>query len=109
MHIHKFEKYWLNCRYWRTNCILSYSWLWCFLSRHPSAKSRDLIDPENIEANEAFKKENLGFHEIGEGKYVLNVVASAFNYDLGADEDGKPVKNIQIPKDSKVLDSSNDS
>ena len=103
MHIHKFEKYWLIAGIGGLIVFLVILGFGAFyLGTHPQSHGI-VIDPENIEANEAFKKENLGLHEIGDGKYVLNVVASAFNYDLGVDEDGKPVKHIQIPKDSKVL------
>ena len=33
----------------------------------------------------------------------MNIVASAFNYDFGTDEDGNRVETIRVPKGSTVL------
>lgn len=40
---------------------------------------------------------------MAEGKYVVNMVASAFNYDFGNEEDGSATKTIRVPKGSTVL------
>ncbi|WP_068672041.1 cytochrome c oxidase subunit II [Oceanobacillus sp. Castelsardo] len=103
MHLHKYEKWWLIFGVGTLIAfllILAYGAF--YLGTHPQSHGVT-IDPENIGAEETFKPENLGLTKLDEGKYVLNVVASAFNYDLGTDEEGKPVKHIQIPKGSTVL------
>ena len=69
---------------------------------HPQSHI-ETIDPQNVEAHESFKPENLGLHEVEEGKYIVNIVASAFNYDFGKDEDGNRVNTIRVPKGSTVL------
>lgn len=103
MHLHKYEKIWL---------VLGISSLIVFLvvlgfgafykGTHPQSHGVT-IDPANIEANEAFKEENLGLTKVDEKRYVVNIAASAFNYDLGLDEEGAPLKEIRIPKGSTVL------
>ncbi|AIF43610.1 cytochrome c oxidase subunit II [Virgibacillus sp. SK37] len=103
MHLHKYEKKWL---------IFGISSLVVFLiilgfgafwqGTHPQSHGVT-IDPENVEANEAFQPENLGITEVDDNKYIVNIVASAFNYDFGTDEDGAPLKHIRIPKGSTVL------
>nr|WP_251046001.1 MULTISPECIES: cytochrome c oxidase subunit II [unclassified Oceanobacillus] len=101
--LHKLEKWWL---------ILGVSALIVFLvvlgfgafymGTHPQSHGLT-IDPNNIEANEAFQKENLGLTKVDTDHYIVNVVASAFNYDLGVDEDGNSVNHIKIPKGASVL------
>lgn len=103
MDLHKYEKYWL----WvGTAGLIAFLLILAFgafyLGTHPQSHG-ELIDPENIEANEAFLPENLGLTQVDEGRYVLNIVASAFNYDMGLNEDGSPVDHIEIPAGSKVL------
>ena len=103
MHLHKYEKYWL----WVGTAglilfLLVLGFGAFYLGTHPQSHG-ELIDPENIQANEAFLPENLGLTKVDEGRYVLNVVASAFNYDMGIDEDGLPVQHIEIPAGSRVL------
>ncbi|WP_163969818.1 cytochrome c oxidase subunit II [Oceanobacillus halotolerans] len=103
MHIHKYEKIWL---------IFGISALVIFLvilgfgafwqGTHPQSHGVT-IDPENIEAHEAFQEDNLGLTKVGDDKYIVNIIASAFNYNLGTDEDGTPVKHIRIPKGATVL------
>ncbi|WP_085992066.1 cytochrome c oxidase subunit II [Oceanobacillus senegalensis] len=103
MHLHKYEKWWLTFGIAGLIIfliILGYGAF--YLGTHPQSHGIT-IDPENIQAEEAFKPENLGLTKVDDGKYVLNVVASAFNYDLGKDEDGNAVKHIRIPKGSTVL------
>lgn len=103
MHLHKYEKWWLTAGIIALGLflvILGYGAF--YLGTHPQSHGIRM-DPNNIQAEDAFKPENLGLTKVDEGKYVLNVVASAFNYDLGTDENGKPVKHIEIPKGSKVL------
>jgi cytochrome c oxidase subunit 2 len=103
MHFHKFEKIWLTLGIGSLVIfllILGFGAFW--LGTHPQSHGAT-IDPENIEAHEAFKPENLGVTKVDDEKYIINVVAEAFNYDFGTDEDGAPLKHIRIPKGSTVL------
>ena len=103
MQLHKYEKIWLVFGIGSLVVfllVLGFGAFW--KGTHPQSHGQ-LIDPENIEANDAFKPENLGITKVDDDKYIVNIVASAFNYDLGEDEDGEPVKHIRIPKGSTVL------
>ena len=103
MHLHKFEKIWLTLGIGSLVVflmVLGFGAFW--LGTHPQSHGAT-IDPQNIEAHEAFKPENLGVTQVEDDEYIINVVASAFNYDFGTDEDGSPLKHIRIPKGSTVL------
>jgi len=103
MHMHKYEKIWLTSGIVALILFLLILGFGAFyLGTHPQSHGVR-IDPENIEAEEAFQQENLGITQVDEDRYIVNVVASAFNYDLGVDEDGNPVDHIRIPKGSTVL------
>lgn len=103
MHLHKYEKVWLAFGLGSLALfliIIGFAAFW--KGTHPQSHI-ETIDPQNIEANENFQPENLGLTEVADGKYVVNIVASAFNYDLGKEEDGSPTKTIRVPKGSTVL------
>lgn len=103
MHLHKFEKIWLISGISSLVVflvVLGFGAFW--LGTHPQSHGVT-IDPENIEAHEAFQEENLGVTKVDEDRYIINVVASAFNYNFGTDEDGSPINTIRIPKGSTVL------
>ncbi|KXH84111.1 cytochrome c oxidase subunit II [Sporosarcina sp. HYO08] len=103
MHFHKYEKIWLifgSGSLIVFLMVLGFAAFW--KGTHPQSHI-ETIDPQNIEAHEAFQAENLGLHEVEDGKYIVNIVASAFNYDLGKDENGDIVKTIRVPKGSSVL------
>ncbi|GEN85328.1 cytochrome c oxidase subunit II [Oceanobacillus sp. FSL W8-0428] len=103
MHLHKYEKIWLI--FGGASLVLFLAILGFgafYLGTHPQSHGVT-IDPENVEANEAFQRENLGITQVDDDKYIVNVVASAFNYDLGSDEEGNAVSHIEIPKGSTVL------
>jgi cytochrome c oxidase subunit 2 len=101
--MHKYEKIWLTSGIVALILFLLILGFGAFyLGTHPQSHGVR-IDPENIEAEEAFQQENLGITQVDEDRYIVNVVASAFNYDLGVDEDGNPVDHIRIPKGSTVL------
>ncbi|MFD2045825.1 cytochrome c oxidase subunit II [Ornithinibacillus salinisoli] len=103
MHIHKFEKIWLIFGIGSLIAfllILGYGAFW--KGTHPQSHGVT-IDPNNIEAHEAFQPDNLGLTKVDDDKYIVNIVASAFNYNLGTDDNGSPVKNIRIPKGATVL------
>ncbi|MCG7334397.1 cytochrome c oxidase subunit II [Sporosarcina sp. ACRSM] len=103
MHLHKYEKIWLIFGMGSLAlflAIIGFAAFWKGI--HPQSHI-ETIDPQNIEAHDAFKPENLGLHEVADGKYIVNIVASAFNYDFGTDENGNAVKTIRVPKGSTVL------
>jgi len=103
MHLHKYEKIWLTVGIGSLALfliIIGFAAFW--KGTHPQSHI-ETIDPQNVEAHDAFKPENLGLTEVGEGKYILNMVASAFNYDFGVDDNGDQVKTIRVPKGSTVL------
>ena len=103
MHLHKYEKIWLIFGLASLALFLSIIGFAAFWKgTHPNSYLQT-IDPANIEANDAFKPENLGLKEVADGKYIVNVVASAFNYDFGKDKDGNAIKTIRVPKGSTVL------
>ncbi|KAA0966838.1 cytochrome B5 [Sporosarcina sp. ANT_H38] len=103
MHLHKYEKIWLAFGMASLVLFLIIIGLAAFWKgTHPQSHI-ETIDPQNVEAHEAFKPENLGISEVADGKYKVNIVASAFNYDLGKDKDGDAVKTIRVPKGSTVL------
>ncbi|MCZ2257636.1 cytochrome c oxidase subunit II [Sporosarcina sp. G11-34] len=103
MNLHKYEKIWLTFGMASLALflvIIGFAAFW--KGTHPQSHI-ETIDPQNIEAHEAFKPENLGLLEVEDGKYIVNMVASAFNYDFGTDENGDNVKTIRVPKGSTVL------
>ncbi|SES79615.1 cytochrome c oxidase subunit 2 [Oceanobacillus limi] len=103
MHLHKYEKIWLVFGIGSLIVfllILGYGAFW--QGTHPQSHGAT-IDPNNIESHEAFQPENLGLTKVEEDKYIVNIVASAFNYNLGVHEEGAPVRKIRIPKGSTVL------
>lgn len=103
MHLHKYEKIWLTLGVGSLALflvIIGFAAFW--KGTHPQSHI-EIIDPQNVEAHDSFKPENLGLREVAEGKYIVNILASAFNYDMGKDEDGNPVKTIRVPKGSTVL------
>src|SRR5699024_3479021 len=50
---------------------------------------------EKVDEHELFKEP--GLVEVGDNEYQLNIVASAFDYDVGNDD-----KVVEIPKDATV-------
>lgn len=103
MHLHKYEKIWLvfgMASLVLFLLIIGFAAFW--KGTHPQSHI-ETIDPQNVEAHDAFKPENLGIREVADGKYIVNIVASAFNYDFGKDKEGNANKTIRVPKGSTVL------
>lgn len=103
MHLHKYEKVWLVfglASLVLFLLIIGFAAFW--KGTHPQSHI-ETIDPQNVEANESFQPDNLGLTEVADGKYVVNIVASAFNYDFGKEEDGTATKTVRVPKGSTVL------
>lgn len=103
MHLHKYEKIWLTFGLGSLAlflAIIGFAAFW--KGTHPQSHI-ETIDPQNVEAHESFKPENLGIREVADGKYIINIVASAFHYDLGKDENGNNNTTLRVPKGSTVL------
>jgi len=103
MNLHKYEKIWLTFGIGSLFLflgIIGFAAFW--KGTHPQSHI-ETIDPQNVEAHESFKPENLGLEEVEDGKYIVNIVASAFNYDLGTDENGDRVDTVRVPEGSTVL------
>ncbi|MFD2209095.1 cytochrome B5 [Virgibacillus halophilus] len=103
MHLHKYEKIWLIFGIASLIiflAILGYGAFW--KGTHPQSHG-ETINPNHVDQNESFQEEHLGLNKIGDKRYVVNILASTFNYDLGKDKDGNPVKQIRVPKGSNVL------
>lgn len=103
MNLHKYEKIWLAFGMASLVLFLSIIGFAAYWKGTHPPSHMETVDPQNVEAHDAFKPENLGLNEVDEGRYVVNMVASAFNYDFGKDENGDPVKKIRIPKGADVL------
>lgn len=103
MGLHKYEKIWLIFGVGSLVLFLLVIGFGAFWKgTHPQSHI-ETIDPENIEAHEDFRPENLGLTKVDDGKYVVNIVASAFFYNLGKDDEGNTVTTLRIPKGSTVL------
>lgn len=103
MHFHKYEKIWLTFGIGSLVVfllVLGFGAFW--QGTHPQSHGVT-IDPDNIESHEAFKPENLGVTKVSDDEYIVNIVASAFNYDMGTDEEGNNVKAIELPLGATVL------
>ena len=77
MHLHKYEKIWLvfgMASLVLFLLIIGFAAFW--KGTHPQSHI-ETIDPQNVEAHDAFKPENLGIREVADGKYIVNIVASA--------------------------------
>ncbi|MDL4840852.1 cytochrome c oxidase subunit II [Aquibacillus rhizosphaerae] len=103
MHLHKYEKLWLIFGVSSLIVFLTVLGIGAFYKGMHPPSHLATIDPQNVEAHEAFKEENLGLRQLDEDKYIVSVIASAFNYNLGKDEDGASVNNIRIPVGSTVV------
>ncbi|HLS07968.1 cytochrome c oxidase subunit II [Lentibacillus sp.] len=103
MHLHKYEKIWLLFGIGSLVFFLLIIGVGAFYKGTQPPSEKMTIDPQNVEAHDTFKQENLGMTKVEDDKYIVNVLASAFNYDLGVDDEGSSVKKIRIPKGSTVL------
>ncbi|WP_186577762.1 cytochrome c oxidase subunit II [Aquibacillus kalidii] len=103
MHLHKYEKIWLTFGIGSLILFLTVIGIGAFYKGSQPPSHLATIDPQNVEAHEAFREENLGLRKVGDNEYIVSVVASAFNYDLGKDEEGNAIREIRIPVGSTVL------
>ncbi|MFG6114573.1 cytochrome c oxidase subunit II [Halobacillus sp. MO56] len=103
MHLHKYEKIWMGAGVGTLLIFLIVLGVGAFYQGTQPPSCMVTLDPTNVQAHEAFKEDNLGLQKLGEKEYTLNVLASAFNYDFGKDEDGNAIRKIRIPAGSKVM------
>ncbi|SET31679.1 cytochrome c oxidase subunit 2 [Salinibacillus kushneri] len=102
MHLHKYEKIWLTFGIGSLLVFLIVLGIGAFYQGTQPPSCLVTIDPQNVQAHESFKEESLGLQKVGENEYVVNVLASAFQYNLGKDDKGSPVRTIRIPKGANV-------
>ncbi len=102
MHMHRYEKIWLTFGIGSMLIFLIVLGVGAFYQGTQPPSCLVTLDPENVQAHESFKEENLGVHQVGDNEYVVNFLASAFNYNFGKDEEGNPVRTIRLPKGAKV-------
>lgn len=95
MNMHKYEKIWL---FFGSLSLLVFlvvvGWSAFYMGNQPPSCAVTL-DPEAVEEHTTFSEP--GLKEIGENEYQLTIVTSAFNFDLGSDDNV-----VQIPKGAKV-------
>ena len=103
MHLHRYEKIWLTFGIGSLIVFLLVLGFAAFYKGMQPQSAIDVCDPNELERTEDFKPENLGLTKVEEGKYIVNMVASAFHYDFGTDEEGNQVTKLRIPKGSTVL------
>lgn len=103
MHLHKYEKIWLIFGLASLGLFLAIIGFAAFYKGTQPQSHLETIDPQNVEAHESFKPENLGLQKMDEKRYIVNIVASSFFYDFGKDDNGQNANKISIPKGSKVL------
>ncbi|MFD1018437.1 cytochrome c oxidase subunit II [Thalassobacillus hwangdonensis] len=102
MHLHKYEKIWMSFGVGSLLLFLIVLGIGAFYQGTKPPSCMVTLDPQNVQAHDAFKDENLGLQQLGDSEYTLNVLASAFNYDMGVDEEGSPVRKVRIPVGSTV-------
>lgn len=103
MHLHRYEKIWLAFGMGSLALFLVILGFAAFYKGMQPQSAIEVCDPNELDRIDDFKPENLGVTKVDDDQYIVNMVATAFNYDFGKDEDGKPVNRIRIPKGSKVL------
>ncbi|MCD5322940.1 MULTISPECIES: cytochrome c oxidase subunit II [Pontibacillus] len=103
MHLHKYEKMWMLIGGGALLIFLIMLGVGAFYQGTKPPSCLTTIDPQNVEAHDSFKTENLGLQKLDDHQYVVNVIASAFNYDFGTDEEGNVVRTIRIPTGSEVM------
>src|SRR5690625_2266268 len=86
MNMHKYEKIWL---YFGTLTLLIFLivvGVSAFYMGNQPPSCAVTLNPANVDKTAPF--DDPGLREIGENEYQLTIVASAFNYDVGADDKG---------------------
>lgn len=91
MHLHKYEKIWLTFGVATLIIFLSILGVSASHMGHEPPSSLTHIDPEKVDQTAPFN--NPGVKKIGEDRYEVVIVASAFSYTPN---------QIEIPKGAKV-------
>jgi len=95
MKMHKYEKIWLYFGGASLLFFLIVVGISAFYMGNKPPSCAVTLDPEKVDEHELFKEP--GLVEIGDNEYQLNIVASAFDYDVGSDD-----KVVEVPKDATV-------
>ncbi|RCW64955.1 cytochrome c oxidase subunit II [Saliterribacillus persicus] len=103
MHLHKYERIWLIFGISSLVLFLVVLGVGAFYKGTQPPSHLATVDPTKVEEHEAFREENLGLRKVGENDYIVSVIASAFNYNFGKDDEGNTIRKIEIPVGSNVL------
>lgn len=95
MHMHKYEKWWLILGGAALVLFLSIVGINAFKMGNQPPGGHHGIDPAKVTETAPFNQ--TGLKKIGENKYEMIIVASAFYYDLGNKE-----TKITVPKGATV-------
>lgn len=95
MNMHKYEKIWIYFGSATLLVFLIIVGVSAFYMGNKPPSCAVTLDPAKVDAHELFKEP--GLVQVGDNEYQLNIVASAFHYDLG-NSDGV----IEIPKGATV-------
>lgn len=95
MNMHKYEKIWLYIGSGTLLFFLIVVGISAFYMGNKPPSCAVTLDPERVREHQLFKEP--GLTEIGDNEYQLNIVASAFDYDVGTDD-----KVVKIPKGATV-------
>ncbi|HLQ95964.1 MAG TPA: cytochrome c oxidase subunit II [Pseudogracilibacillus sp.] len=95
MNMHKYEKIWLYFGSATLIFFLIVVGVSAFYMGNKPPSCAVTLDPDQVDEHELFK--DPGLVEIGDNEYQLNIVASAFDYDVGNDD-----KVVEIPKGATV-------
>lgn len=95
MNMHKYEKIWLSFGTGTLLVFLIVVGISAFYMGSQPPSCAVTLDPARVDEWPPF--DNPGLQEIGDNEYQLNIVASAFNFDVGTDD-----KIVQVPVGSTV-------
>lgn len=95
MNMHRYEKIWLIFGTATLLLFLIIVGFSAFYMGNQPPSHTETVDPEEVREIEPFNEP--GLKKIGDNEYEFVIVASAFHYDIGAD-DGV----VEIPKDATV-------
>ncbi|WML51075.1 cytochrome c oxidase subunit II [Neobacillus sp. PS3-12] len=95
MHIHKYERIWLTFGIAMLIVFLTIVGVNAFMMGRNPPSGLNEIDPDHVRETVPFN--HPGLHKIGDNRYELDIVSSAFSYDVGTSD-----KVIKIPKGATV-------
>ena len=104
MHLHKYEKIWLSFGLGSLVLFLLIIGFAAFMESNTSNEPYRNHRSSRTSRHMLFRApKTSGLREVAEGKYTINMVASAFNYDAGKDEAVSLLKRSPLQEGSTVL------